>query len=79
MPEVKSILDELVSIPELANVLGVSERTIRRQIREGKLPPTMSLPGRRRFWTRTTIEAFLKGASIKPKEAEEIGRLYLFN
>lgn len=79
MTERKTIFDDLVSLSEMADILGVSERTVRRQIQEGKLPPTMSLPGRRRFWTRTTIEAFLRGASIKPKEAENLGKLYLLS
>ena len=60
MTERKTIFDDLVSLSEMAEILGVSERTVQRQIREGKLPPTMKLPGRRRFWTRSTIESFLK-------------------
>ena len=79
MTERKTILSELVSISEMAEILGVSKRTIERQIQEGKLPPTVRLPGRRRFWTRSTIEAFLRGASIKPKEAENLGKLYLLS
>ena len=79
MTERKTIFDDLVSLSEMAEILGVSERTVQRQIREGKLPPTMKLPGRRRFWTRSTIESFLKGASIKPKEAENLGKLYLLS
>ena len=79
MTERKSVFDDLVSLSEMAEILGVSKRTVERQIQEGKLPPTIRLPGRRRFWTRSTIEAFLRGASIKPKEAENLGKLYLLS
>lgn len=42
--------EQMVSVPEAAERLGVAEETIRRQIREGKLPATRAGGGERAPW-----------------------------
>jgi excisionase family DNA binding protein len=57
---------DLLSIADIARIVGVGDRTVRRWRPEGKLPPALEFGGLLR-WRRATIEAWIA-------EREEAGR-----
>ena len=60
-----------MSAAELAEMLGVSVRTVRRLDSAGKLPRTRRLGGSVK-WSRTEIEAWIRAGCVDRKEWDEI-------
>lgn len=56
MAELKPAKSLLVGTGEVANMLGVSTRTVQRLYDEGKLPKTVSKYGCNHKWNRAEIE-----------------------
>ncbi len=47
-------------VSDVAATVGVTHSTIRQHIRRGTMPVPDGYVGRRRWWTRPTIEAWIK-------------------
>ncbi len=52
--------DELLTKKEVADLLRVDVRTLRRMVRSGEVPAPVRIGDRTDRWRRTTIESFLK-------------------
>ena len=62
--------DERLTVSETANVLGVSEKTVRRLIDEGDLPAYRPTP--RKTWVlRRDLAAFWASRRIAPPRSKE--------
>ena len=60
---------ELLTIAELADYLGRHRSTIWRWLEAGLLPDGMAIGGRR-YWSRSTIDSWLRGTSEGAVKAE---------
>ena len=61
---------ELMTRPELADLLRVDARTLRRMVLAGEVPPPISIGDRTDRWRRSTLESFLRN---KEKQALTAG------
>jgi excisionase family DNA binding protein len=52
--------DSLITPKELAAILAVDQRSLRRLVAEGKLPKSVSITSKPR-WRRSDVEKFVKG------------------
>jgi excisionase family DNA binding protein len=68
----RSSREELVSSSEAARLLGVSQPTVNRAVREGRLRPAAVTPGgHRRFATGELLEALRAGRTVPAAEWSE--------
>ncbi len=61
----------LMTTAEVAELLRVDARTLRRMVHAGEVPPPIRIGNRTDRWRRTTIESFLRK---KEKQALTAGR-----
>ncbi len=54
-------MSELLRMRDVADVLGVSTRTVQRWVDEGRLPAPFVLSSRALRWRRSEVEAWLEG------------------
>ncbi len=60
---------DLLSVPEAARLSGIPARTLRRRIREGRLPALQAGPARGRFRVRRIdLARFLARSIVRPEE-----------
>jgi predicted DNA-binding transcriptional regulator AlpA len=52
--------DDRLFTPDVAAVVGVTHSTIRQHVRRGTMPVPDGFVGRRRWWTRSTIEVWME-------------------
>jgi predicted DNA-binding transcriptional regulator AlpA len=57
-PDRATLRDRLVSMQDLADELHVCEKTIRRCIQKGQLPPQIQIGGRK-YWVASVLDAHL--------------------
>lgn len=62
-------LPELMTVPEVADALRLTDETVHRWAREGKLPAVVLPSGLKRF-RRTDIEAILAGDTAAAAEVD---------
>jgi len=61
-------MPKVISVAEAAERLGVSDRTIRRWIREGRLKPYRVMGDARRFVAADEVEALREPQELPPRE-----------
>jgi predicted site-specific integrase-resolvase len=54
------VTDRLLTTPELAQALGLSTRSIRRYLRDGKIAPDITSPGGHHRWNLESVRAQLR-------------------
>jgi excisionase family DNA binding protein len=52
--------DMLLNKTQLAELLGVSRRTVDRMVERGEAPPMVTLPSGRRRWRKGAVRAWLQ-------------------
>lgn len=52
--------DMLLNKTQLAELLGVSRRTVDRMVERGEAPPMVTLPSGRRRWRKGAVRAWLR-------------------
>ncbi|MFH1613850.1 MAG: helix-turn-helix domain-containing protein [Planctomycetota bacterium] len=60
-PEQPQIQPALVNITSLARLLGIGRTTAYEWLYSEQLPPAAKVINRRRYWTKSQVETFLKG------------------
>ena len=64
--------DPIIRVKDAPAFLGVGKRTLYDLRDRGDLPPPLDMGRKCRGWRRSTLEAFLKGATPTPPERSEI-------
>ena len=55
-----AVLNEILSISNVVESVGVSRSTLWRMVRTGRFPQPLTISVRRRGWCRTDVEAWLE-------------------
>lgn len=61
-----------IRVRELAQMLGLTEKTVARYVTEfpNRLPPRLNVPGRRVVWLEEDVLTWLRKCKEKPKRPE---------
>ena len=57
-------MDELIDHHTVAKILGVTPRTLRTWIKDSQIPAPVRI-GRKQFWVKPVLDAWLKGQAEK--------------
>lgn len=68
-------LDGLLSVEEVADLLGIARSTVAERARRGDLPHIKLPRARRLMFPRADLEAYLAGAKLETRHLEGGGRL----
>lgn len=55
-----NIRDSIYTLKEVAQMLGVTGRTITKHAKEGKFPPPITIPGYRTCWSKDVVDSWLE-------------------